>query len=126
MDLTNLKIGTVFTNAQLMEKFGVSNSSGMRRSRKNNVLILVHKKDSVYQDRWQDDKLLYTGMGLKGDQDVNFSQNKTLAKSKTNGVAVLLFNNPMPNVYEYEGEVFWQVNLFVKNSVMKAIKKGRW
>ncbi|WP_264676653.1 hypothetical protein [Moraxella bovis] len=34
MDLTNLKIGTVFTNAQLMEKFGVSNSSGMRRSRK--------------------------------------------------------------------------------------------
>mgnify|MGYP003589696382 CR=1 FL=1 len=105
MDLTNLKISTVFTNAQLMEKFGVSNSGGMRRSRKNNVLILVHKKDSVYQDRWQDDKLLYTGMGLKGDQDVNFGQNKTLAQSKTNGVAVLLFNNPMPNVYEYEGEV---------------------
>ena len=105
MDLTNLKIGTVFTNAQLMEKFGVSNSGGMRRSLKNNVLILVHKKDSVYQDRWQDDKLLYTGMGLKGDQDVNFGQNKTLAQSRINGVTVLLFNNPASNVYEYEGEV---------------------
>lgn len=105
MDLTNLKIGTVFTNAQLMEKFGVSNSGGMRRSLKNNVLILVHKKDSVYQDRWQDDKLLYTGMGLKGDQDVNFGQNKTLAQSRINGVTVLLFNSPASNVYEYEGEV---------------------
>lgn len=100
-----LKIGTIFSNSELMESFGVSNSGGMRRSLKNNLLILIHKKDSVYQDRWQDDKLLYTGMGLKGDQDINFSQNKTLTQSKTNGITVLLFNNPRPNVYEYEGRV---------------------
>ena len=105
IEIASIKIGTIFTNAELMEKFGVSNSGGMRRSLKNNLLILIHKKDSVYQDRWQDDKLLYTGMGLKGDQDIDFGQNKTLAQSRTNGVTVLLFNNPKSNVYEYEGEV---------------------
>ncbi len=105
IEIASIKIGTTFTNAELIEKFGVSNSGGMRRSLKNNLLLLIHKKDSVYQDRWQDDKLLYTGMGLKGDQDIDFGQNKTLAQSKTNGVTVLLFNSPKPNVYEYEGEV---------------------
>lgn len=105
IEMASIKIGTTFTNAELMEKFGVSNSGGMRRSLKNNMLLLIHKKDSVYQDRWQDGKLFYTGMGLKGDQDIDFGQNKTLAQSKTNGVTVLLFNNPKPNVYEYEGEV---------------------
>lgn len=105
IEIASIKIGTIFTNAELMEKFGVSNSGGMRRSLKNNLLILIHKKDSVYQDRWQDDKLFYTGMGLKGDQDIDFGQNKTLAQSRTNGVTMLLFNNPKSNVYEYEGEV---------------------
>ncbi len=105
IEIASIKIGTIFTNAELMEKFGVSNSGGMRRSLKNNLLILIHKKDSVYQDRWQDDKLFYTGMGLKGDQDIDFGQNKTLAQSRTNGVTVLLFHNPKSNVYEYEGEV---------------------
>lgn len=105
IDLNDLKTGTIFTNAELMEKFSVSNSGGMRRSLKNNVLILIHKKDSIYQDRWQNDKFFYTGMGLKGDQDINFGQNKTLAQSRTNGVTVLLFNNPRPNNYEYQGEV---------------------
>lgn len=105
VDLTSLNIGCIFTNNQLMETFSVANSGGMRRSKKNNLLILINKKGSIYQDRLQDGKLLYTGMGLKGDQDINLGQNKTLAQSKTNGITVLLFNNPKTNVYKYEGEV---------------------
>lgn len=105
IDIDDLKVGDVFSNAELTQKFGVSNAGGMRRSLKNNLLILIHKKDSIYQDRWQDGTLFYTGMGLKGDQDLNFGQNKTLAQSNTNGVQVLLFNNPRPNFYEYEGKV---------------------
>ena len=115
--LDNLEVGMIFTNKELMDRFGVSNSGGMRRSLKNNVLILVHQKDSIYKDRWQDDKLLYTGMGLKGDQDIDFSQNKTLAQSRTNGVTVLLFNNPKVNVYEYEGRVVLADNPFYEKQI---------
>ncbi|VEG12336.1 hypothetical protein [Moraxella cuniculi] len=45
-------------------------------------------------------------MGLKGDQDINFSQNKTLAESGFNGVQVLLFNSSKPNCYQYASEVY--------------------
>lgn len=45
-------------------------------------------------------------MGLKGDQDINFAKNKTLAESVSNGVQVLLFNSSKPNHYQYAGEVY--------------------
>ena len=34
---------------------------------------------------------LYTGMGLIGNQDFHYMQNKTLYESRTNGVTVYLF-----------------------------------
>jgi 5-methylcytosine-specific restriction enzyme A len=39
----------------------------MRRSRANNVLIVVsdHTK-GLYDDRWESDVLHYTGMGTRG------------------------------------------------------------
>ena len=86
-------IGDIFTNQDLMDTFGVSNSGGMRRSLANNCLLLIHKADSIYHDRWENGILKYTGMGLKGDQDINFHQNKTLSQSKTSGIQVLLFDN---------------------------------
>lgn len=41
-------IGDIFTNQDLMDTFGVSNSGGMRRSLANNCLLLIHKADSIY------------------------------------------------------------------------------
>ena len=63
-----------------MDTFGVSNSGGMRRSLANNCLLLIHKADSIYHDRWENGILKYTGMGLKGDQDIN-NQRQTVSKS---------------------------------------------
>ena len=101
-----IEVGEVLTNQQLMEKFGVANSGGMRRSLNNNVLLLIHNTlDSVYLDRWKDDVLLYTGMGLQGDQSIDKAQNKTLANSQTNSVSILLFEVYNPKEYTYIGNV---------------------
>jgi len=44
-------------------------------------------------------------MGLKGDQSLNYSQNKTLHESPTNGVKVHLFEKLTEGLYTYRGEV---------------------
>lgn len=50
----NLKPGMCLTNQELMDMFGVANSGGMRRSLKNNVLLLIHNTiNSIYEDRWK-------------------------------------------------------------------------
>jgi hypothetical protein len=108
-------IGDIFTNQDLMDTFGVSNSGGMRRSLANNCLLLIHKADSIYHDRWENGILKYTGMGLKGDQDINFHQNKTLSQSKTSGIQVLLFDNLKTNCYKYIGEVELADNAYEEN-----------
>ncbi len=70
MIIENYRKNHIFSNQDLMDTFGVGNSGGMRRSRAKNCLLLIHKNDSIYNDRWENGILKYTGMGLKGDQDI--------------------------------------------------------
>ena len=65
------------------------------------VLISDYTK-GLYEDKWFGDTLHYTGMGKKGDQDFNASQNKALNESNVNGVDVFLF------------EVLNQINTFIE------------
>ena len=103
---TSLKIGQVLTNDELMKEFSVANSGGMRKSNKNNVLVIIsdHTKD-LYDDKYYGNELHYTGMGLEGDQELNYRQNKTLAESNKNGVDVHLFEVFEENKYIYRGMV---------------------
>ena len=80
----------------------------MRRSKKTNSLVLVSNHyTSIYEDRWVDGLLHYTGMGQSGDQDLNRSQNRTLNESRSNGVSVHLFEvfGPKGTDYHYRGRV---------------------
>jgi 5-methylcytosine-specific restriction enzyme A len=95
----NMKPGEVINNNALRKTFGVGNMGGMRRSRSNKLLVIVS------DDHWEGNVLHYTGMGLKGPQQLSFSQNRTLAESQTNGVAVHLFEVFEPGKYVYAGEV---------------------
>lgn len=101
-----LEPGTIITNKELMEIFKCAVSGGMRRSRKTNSLVLIsdHTK-SIYEDRWINDIFHYTGMGLEGNQSLNYAQNKTLAESETNDVNIFLFEVFEPKKYTYIGEV---------------------
>ncbi len=101
-----LREGQVVPNDQLQQVFKCSGQGGMRRARRTNSLILISKgSGGTYYDRWDGKVLHYTGMGLVGDQELDYAQNKTLAESDTNGVAVFLFENPEPNHYVYAGPV---------------------
>lgn len=101
-----LNPGEVISNDELIEKFGVGRSGGMRRSRRNNCLVIVsdHTR-GIYEDRWEGNVLHYTGMGLVGHQSLDYMQNKTLNESNRNGVIVYLFEVFEAKRYFFHGEV---------------------
>jgi 5-methylcytosine-specific restriction enzyme A len=76
------------SNEELRKIFKCGSRGGMRRSLQTKTLVIVsNSTKAVYEDRWSQDGILsYTGMGLKGDRKLNFSQNRTLAESQENGV----------------------------------------
>ncbi|MED1792863.1 HNH endonuclease signature motif containing protein [Brevibacillus nitrificans] len=106
LDWHGLQPGTVINNEVLCEIFECSEQGGMRRSlRKNSLVIVSNHVKSLYDDRWDENILHYTGMGRFGDQSLNFMQNKTLNESITNGVEVHLFEVFKVKEYTYRGQV---------------------
>ncbi|NPS53595.1 HNH endonuclease [Pseudomonas aeruginosa] len=98
--------GATLNNHELTAIFLCSGQGGMRRSKRTNTLVIVSNHvESVYDDRWINDVLHYTGMGQVGPQTLEFNQNRTLSESPTNGVAVHLFEVFIKRVYTYIGEV---------------------
>lgn len=77
---------------------------GMLYSNSHRCLILLSKHDSLYEDVWKGDVLYYTGTGRSGDQDINYRENKLLAKSQKDKLPVYLFESSN-KVYTYRGEV---------------------
>ena len=101
-----LEPGATIDNARLVELFKCGNQGGMRRSLSTGTPVLVaNHVESVYHDRWLGDVFHITGMGLQGDQSLNFMQNPTLAESNVNGVDVHLFEVHNPYRYTYVGRV---------------------
>lgn len=105
--LNELAVGSTYNNDDLKHIFCVSSQGGMRRSKKSNSLVLIAKHDNSnpYDDKWQDGVLHYTGMGLNGDQGVDYKQNKTVKESRINGVGMHLFESFNNNEYIYRGRV---------------------
>lgn len=103
--LEALQPGDVLTNDQLSRLFGVGNAGGMRWSSSQGRLVVIadHTK-SLYDDRWEDDVLHYTGMGRVGDQALT-GQNQRLAEQARTGTPVHLFEVFRQNAYVYVGEV---------------------
>ena len=99
-------VGDVVDNKKICKEFKCSNMGGMRRSHIKNCLVIIsdHTK-LLYDDKWYDDVLHYTGMGKNGDQSINFMQNKTLAESNSNGIDVHLFEVFVNKQYVYRGIV---------------------
>ena len=97
--------GEVVNHERIHSTFGCSTMGGMNYSTKTNTLVLVSNHvESIYEDKWIDGILYYTGMGTKGDQTLT-SQNLRLAESDTNGVEVHLFEVFNRGKYTYRGVV---------------------
>lgn len=98
--------GDVVGNQQISTLFGCGTQGGMRKSNKTNTLVIISDQTKpFYKDEWRGDVLHYTGMGITGDQKIDYAQNKTLAESTTNGVEVHLFEVTSPGKYTYKGIV---------------------
>ena len=71
------KVGQVIKNEELVSKFKVGNSGGMRRSIENKTLVIIcdHTK-GLYDDKWYGNILHYTGMGKREIKIVNISRIK--------------------------------------------------
>ncbi len=101
-----LEIGQEINNTRLCDIFRCSPQGGMRKSNSTNTLVIVTDYTrGIYHDKWIGGVLHYTGMGLSGDQSINYMQNRTLNESKYNGVDVHLFEVMEPTVYTYCGRV---------------------
>lgn len=106
--LHELKIGEAYKNEDIVRIFLVSTQGGMRKSNRANSLILfaLHNTGNPYEDKWGYDGIMYyTGMGLSGDQSLDYAQNKTLTESRENGVDIHLLESFEPNNYIYRGRV---------------------
>lgn len=102
----NLEIGQIINNNTLMSIFKCSQQGGMRKSNTTNTLMIVTDYTrGIYHDKWIGGVLHYTGMGLSGDQDINYMQNRTLNESGFNGVDVHLFEVMEPGEYTYCGRI---------------------
>ena len=100
-----LKPGTTIDNRTLCDMFSVANMGGIRVSRSRNLIVLVsNHTDPTYRNDWQADVLHFIGMGSVGPQKLD-RQNKTLANSKRNGMAVHLFEVHEKSKYVYAGGV---------------------
>lgn len=102
--IPSFAIGSVVDNKEICSEFKCGNMGGMRRSHSRNCLVIIsdHTKP-LYDDKWYDDVLHYTGMGKIGDQSITFSQNRTLAESNSNGVEIHLFEVLISKKYIYRG-----------------------
>lgn len=107
--LSKLSPGDILLNDDLCETFLCSTQGGMRRSNRTNTLLIISDHvESIYEDRWIEDVLHYTGMGKKGDQSLSWMQNKTLNESLLNAVDLHLFEvfeSSSSKEYTYTGEV---------------------
>jgi len=102
----DLKKGDIIDNQNLVEHFECSPQGGMRYSKRTNSLVLVsnHVK-SVYEDKWIDNVIHYTGMGQTGDQSLDFRFNKHLSESNKNGISLFLLEVFKTSQYTFQGAV---------------------
>lgn len=117
----NIKIGDTITNKELVSIFKVNPQQGMRRSLKNNCLVLVsdHTK-GLYEDKWRDNIIHYTGMG-NGNQRFSYKQNKTVYESRENGIILFLFEVLKPTQYIFQGEVELAEEPYMSTQVQKDV-----
>ena len=103
---SDLKIGQILKNSDIVDIFKCGNMGGMRRSKTTNTLVIVSDyTKGIYHDKWIGGVLHYTGMGKNGDQDINWAQNATLAACEDNGVDVHLFEVMDAGEYIYCGRI---------------------
>ncbi len=99
--------GMVLNNKQITEVFGCQFEGGIRKSKKNHLLVLINDlAQSLYQNRWEKDVFYFTAIGKKGNQSLETPwQNRDLSQVNIAGQRVFLSEKLKPAHYLFQGEV---------------------
>ena len=104
--MINLTPGKTYHHIEITKAFNGQNEGGMRRSKATNTLhLIINHTNSPYEDDWDGNVLNYSGMGQRGNQNINGAQNKTLNESNSNGVDVYLSEVFKSTYYTFRGRV---------------------
>ena len=98
--------GHIYNREDLRSAFGGSFYRGMNKCNKTNTLVLIskHTSNRIYGDLFQNNQLIYTGEGQKGDQTYT-GANKDLLNSRELDLPVYLFVVFKNQQYTYYGRV---------------------
>lgn len=98
--------GHIYSREDLRNAFGGSFYRGMNKCNKTNTLVLIskHTSNRIYGDLFQNNQLIYTGEGQKGEQTYT-GANRDLLYSEENNLPVYLFVVFKNQQYTYYGTV---------------------
>lgn len=100
-----IRSGDVLDNRTICDVFGVANMGGIRVNKSRNLIVLIsNNTDPTYRNEWKEEVLHFAGTGSIGPQKLD-RQNRTLANSKRNEMAVHLFEVFEKSKYVYAGGV---------------------
>lgn len=107
--IPKFKVGDEVKHADIINTFKCGNMGGMLPSNTTKTLVIISDyTKGLYQDKWIDGVLHYTGTGAVGDQALDGNpgyKNGILYNSRTNGMEVHLFEVLEAAVYIYCGVV---------------------
>lgn len=103
----NLPLKTILNNKEITEIFGCQFEGGIRKSKRNHLLVLINDPNqTLYQNSWDGETLYFTAIGKEGDQSLMKPwQNRELFQVREQHQTVFLFNKLKPAHYQYLGEV---------------------
>ena len=109
MELSDFKVGSTYTQKDLIEAFGGSflRPRGITPINSKNIIILIsyHYGRNRYEDKlFENDIMYYSGEGTAEDQKLT-GRNKSIYEAKEKGKRLLLFVVLKRGEYKYFGEV---------------------
>ena len=106
MNISDFVKGHIYTRNDLIDAFKGSFMRGMNKCNRTNSLVLIskHTSNRIYGDLFQNNQLIYTGEGQRGDQTYT-GANKDLLQSEENKLPVYLFVVFKNQEYTYYGLV---------------------
>lgn len=118
MKIEELIKGHIYKREDLRNAFGGSFYRGMNKCNKTNTLVLIskHTSNRIYGDLFQNNQLIYTGEGQKGDQTYT-GANKDLLHSEENNLPVYLFVVFKEQQYTYYGRVHLNGTPYFENEL---------
>lgn len=118
MRITDFVKGHIYSRDDLISAFKGSFMRGMNKCNRTNTLVLIskHTPNRIYGDLFNNNQLIYTGEGQKGNQTYT-GANKDLLNSEENNLPVYLFVVFKNKEYTFYGQVHLSDEPYFENEL---------